>query len=212
MATLKLGMQQGLQGQTRAQRQGDFKDNSNIDLGNCVVLCFTCTPIYLWRKVIFFVLFCNYEIHQTGMLQIMFLVSLESLNKEGCMGLIPWCLDLRSKRSWILNDFFTENNGSWKFQKNWNVPLVLLEISWWAQFNGIYLVRFGFRMWEILIFKWFLPLKIQINPKNQVLEGKISWRCVNTWVNGTDHTSVTWKRTFGCRQKYDKCTQAHETL
>ncbi len=29
----------------------------------------------------------------------------------------------------------------------------------------IYLVRFGFKMWEILIFKWFLLLKIQINSK-----------------------------------------------
>jgi hypothetical protein len=30
MTTLKLGMKQGLQGQTRAQRQVNFKDNSNI--------------------------------------------------------------------------------------------------------------------------------------------------------------------------------------
>jgi hypothetical protein len=56
-------------------------------------------------------------------------------------------------------------NLSWKFQKNWNVPLVLLERSWWEKFNGIYLVRLGLRMWEILILKWFLPLKIQINSK-----------------------------------------------
>jgi hypothetical protein len=33
--------------------------------------------------------------------------------------------------------------------------------------NGIYLVRFGFKMWEMLILKSFLPLKIQINPKKQ---------------------------------------------
>jgi hypothetical protein len=32
-------------------------------------------------------------------------------------------------------------------------------------FNGIYLVRFGFKMWEILDFKWFLPLEIQINSQ-----------------------------------------------
>ncbi len=56
-------------------------------------------------------------------------------------------------------------NRSWKFWRNWNVPLVLLERSWWAGFNGIYLGRFGFRMWEILILKWFLPLKIQINSQ-----------------------------------------------
>jgi hypothetical protein len=54
---------------------------------------------------------------------------------------------------------------SWKFWKNWNVPLVLLERSWWARINGVYLVRFGFRIWEIFISKWFLPLKTQINSK-----------------------------------------------
>ncbi len=56
-------------------------------------------------------------------------------------------------------------NRSWKFERNWNVPLVLLKRSWWAGFDKIYLVRFGFTMWEILIFKWFLPLKIQIKFK-----------------------------------------------
>jgi hypothetical protein len=33
----------------------------------------------------------------------------KALNKEGCMGFVPWCLDLWCKSSWILNDFFTEN-------------------------------------------------------------------------------------------------------
>ncbi len=79
-------------------------------------------------------------------------------------------------------------NPSSKLGKNWNVPLVLLERSWWEGFNGIYLVRFGFRMWEILIFKWFLSLKIQIIFfLNQVLEGKISWQRVNTWATCTRH-------------------------
>jgi hypothetical protein len=50
-------------------------------------------------------------------------------------------------------------NSSSKFWRNWNLLLVLLERSWWAGFNGIHLVRFGFRMLEILIFKWFLQLK-----------------------------------------------------
>jgi len=31
MATLKLGMEWRLQGQTRGQRQGDFEDSFNID-------------------------------------------------------------------------------------------------------------------------------------------------------------------------------------
>jgi hypothetical protein len=48
-------------------------------------------------------------------------------------------------------------NHSWKFWRNWNVPLLLLETFWWLGFNRIYLVKIGFKMWEILIFKWFLP-------------------------------------------------------
>ncbi len=34
---------------------------------------------------------------------------------------------------------------SWKFGKNWNVPLVFLERSWWAGFDGIYLARVGLK-------------------------------------------------------------------
>jgi hypothetical protein len=33
----------------------------------------------------------------------------KALHEEGCMGLIPWHLDLQCKSSWILNDFFTKN-------------------------------------------------------------------------------------------------------
>ncbi len=118
------------------------------------------------------------------MLQIMSLVSLESSRREGCMGLVPWCLDLWCKISWILNDFFTKNklNRSWKFQRNWNVPFVLLERSWWTGFNGNYLVRFGFRMWEILILKRFLLRKIQINSKKPGFGRKNQLR---TWAGPT---------------------------
>jgi len=63
---------------------------------------------------------------------------------------------------------------SWKFQRNWNVPLMSLERSWWAGFNGIYLVRFGFRMWEILIIKWFLLLKIQFIWKEKSVEDVVT--------------------------------------
>jgi hypothetical protein len=38
--------------------------------------------------------------------------------------------------------------------------------------NGIYLVRFGFKMWETLICKQFLQLKIQINSKTPTLKRK----------------------------------------
>jgi len=148
--------------------------------------------VNLWRKVIcLFCFVCTYEIHRTRMLQIACLVCLETSCGGGVA--FSWRLDLQCRSSWILNDSSTENklNHSWKFRRNWNVPLVMLERSWWAGFNGIYLVRFGFRMWEILIFKWFLLLKIIINSKNQVFEGKVSWGRVHTWANGTGHTSVS---------------------
>ncbi len=131
-----------------------------------------------------FVLFCTHEIHRTGMLQITFLVSLESSQGEGVHRLGSMVFGLGCKSSWILNDFHTENKikSQLKISEElefafgvvgkilmiriwWNLPLVLLERSWWSGFNGIYLIRFGFRMWDILILKWFLRLKIQINSQ-----------------------------------------------
>ncbi len=76
-----------------------------------------------------------------------------------------WTCGAKVLEYWMISSLEMKLNLSWKFWKNWNVPLMLLERSWWAEFNGIYLVRLGFRMWEILILKWFLPLKIQINSK-----------------------------------------------
>jgi len=46
---------------------------------------------------------------------------------------------------WMIFSLKIKLNCSWNFRRNWNVPLVLLERSWWAGFNGIYLVRFGFQ-------------------------------------------------------------------
>jgi len=47
MATPKLGMQQGLQDQTRAQRQGDFKDNSDIETKIWEIELFCASPVHL---------------------------------------------------------------------------------------------------------------------------------------------------------------------
>ncbi len=43
---------------------------------------------------------------------------------------------------------------------------MLLERSQEARFKGIYFVKFGLRMWEILNFRLFLSLKIQIHNEN----------------------------------------------
>jgi hypothetical protein len=120
--------------------------------------------IYLWRKVVCFVVMRSTE--------------------PGCFRLCSWCLwrlstgrcawawfhdvwtcGAKVLEYWMIFSLKIKWNCSWKFQRNWNVPLVLLERSCWAGFNGIYLVMFGFRMWEILIFKWLLPLKIQLSSK-----------------------------------------------
>jgi hypothetical protein len=92
---------------------------------------------------------------------------LESSWGEGCIGLVSWRWTCGAKvlGYWMISSLKIKLNHSWKLRRNRNVPLVL-ERSWWAGFNGIYLVRLRLRMWEILISKWFLLLKIQINSKN----------------------------------------------
>jgi hypothetical protein len=85
-------------------------------------------------------------------------------------GAWPWFHDIwtcgaKVLEYWMISSLKIKLNRSWKLQRKWNVHGMLLGRSWWVGFNGIYLVRFGFRMWEILIFKWFLPLKIRINSK-----------------------------------------------
>jgi len=79
----------------------------SVGTGRNMYMC--CVYIYFWRKVVCFVLFCSYEIHQTTMLQIMFLVSSESFQCQwwGVHGLGSMTIGLKS--TLILNDFFTEN-------------------------------------------------------------------------------------------------------
>ncbi len=67
-----------------------------------------------------------------------------------------WTCGAKVLEYWIIFSLKIKLNHSWKIRRNWNMPLVLLETSWWVGFNVIYLIRFGFRMWEILILKWFL--------------------------------------------------------
>jgi hypothetical protein len=108
---------------------------------------FLCNNI--WKEGSLFVLFCSYEIHRTRMLQMLFLVSLES-SWGGGVRQSAWFHDIwtcsaKVLKYWMIFSLKIKLNHSWKFQRNWNVPLVLLERSWWARFNGIYLVRFGFQ-------------------------------------------------------------------
>ncbi len=85
-----------------------------------------------------FVLFCfvcTYEIHQTGMLQIVFLVSLESSWWGGVHQLGSMTFGLAVQKFLkMISSLKIKLNRSWKFRRNWNVPLVLLERSWSAGF------------------------------------------------------------------------------
>jgi hypothetical protein len=77
--------------------------------------CVTCRgnsclhPIYLWRKVICFVGMKSTELGCFRCFRWCSWCLWKALDEEGCMGLVPWCLVLWRKSSWILNDFFIEN-------------------------------------------------------------------------------------------------------
>jgi len=67
-----------------------------------------------------------------------------------------WTCSGEALEYWMICSLRIKLNCSWNFRRDWTVPLMLLERSWWTAFNEMYLIRFGFRMWDILIFKWFL--------------------------------------------------------
>jgi hypothetical protein len=48
-----------------------------------------------------------------------------------------WTWGAKALEYWMISSLEIKLNRSWKFRGNWNVPLVLLERSWWAGLNGI---------------------------------------------------------------------------
>jgi len=135
--------------------------------------------VYLWRKVV--CLFCSYEIHQTRMLQIVFLVSLESSWRVGLQRLGSMTFGLSSAKVleyWMIFSLKIKLNRSWNFKRNWKVPLVFdgkisMSRILWNLFGKIWIQNVG-----DTDFKWFLPLKIQINSKKPGFERKNHLR---TW-------------------------------
>jgi hypothetical protein len=96
---------------------------------------FKITNIYLWRKI--FCLFC------------FVLFALMKSTELGCFKLHSWFLLRRRDASawfhgvwscrvevfeyWMISSLKIKLNYNWKFWRNWNVPLVLLERPWWAR-------------------------------------------------------------------------------
>jgi phosphatidylserine synthase len=101
------------------------------------------------------------------MLQIMFLVSLESSTTKGAWAWFHdvWTCGAKVLEYWMISSLKIKSNRSWNFQRNSNVPLVMLERFLCTRFSGIHLIGFGFKVWKILILKWFLFLKIHISSK-----------------------------------------------
>ncbi len=58
----------------------------------------------------------------------------KALEEEGCIGLV-WTCGVEVLDYWMISSLKIKLNHSWKYRRNWNVPLVLLERSWWAGFN-----------------------------------------------------------------------------
>jgi hypothetical protein len=58
---------------------------------------------HLCMKVVCFVVIRSTEL---GCFRLCFWCLWKALHEKGCMGLVPWGLDLQCKKSWILNDFF----------------------------------------------------------------------------------------------------------
>jgi len=71
--------------------------------------------IYLWNKV--FCLFCF----------VLFVL----MKGAWAWYYDVWTCGTKVLEYWMISSLKIKLNCSWKFQRNWNVPLILLERSWW---------------------------------------------------------------------------------
>ncbi len=149
--------------------------------------------IYLWSKVVCFVLYLRDPANQDASARVFGLFGKFSTRR----GASAWVHNVWTcgAKKFLNIEWFLHWKLNWIIAANFGgIGMCLrccLERSGWARFNRTYLVRFGFRMWQILIFNWFLPLKIQLNSKKPGFgREKISQGRGNTWANGTGHTSM----------------------
>ncbi len=86
--------------------------------------------IYLWRKVVCFVLFCDYEI-QLGSSDHVLGAFGKLLMRRGAWAWFHyvWTCSAKVLEYWMISSLKIKLNHSWRFGRNWNVPLVLLERS-----------------------------------------------------------------------------------
>ncbi len=141
------------------------------------VIYHTTQVIYLWSKVV--CLFCFYlwdPPNRDASDRILGLVGKLSRRRGASSWLHGiWTCGAKVLEYWMICSLKIKLNRNWKLQRNWNVPLVLLERSWWAWRNGIYLDsecgRYWFlsdfccwvwRFWPAFRFSWALALLLHI--------------------------------------------------
>jgi hypothetical protein len=115
--------------------------------------CFRSCSWYLWKGICF--RSCSWCLWKA--------LGEEGVHGLGSMGV--WSCGAKVLEYWMISSLNIKLYLCYEFRRTWNVPLMLLQRSWWAGFNGIYLVRFGFRMCQILILKWFCSWKLKWIPK-----------------------------------------------
>ncbi len=138
----------------------------------------------------YFVLFVLVRSTESGCFRLCSWCPLKALQKEWVHGLgFPDVLTCHAKvlEYGMSSSLKMELNCSWKFWRNWNVPLVLSKRSWWAGFNGIYLVHLDSKCEKYWFLKWFSLLKIRINSKKPGFGNKKQLR---TWSNLKAYHSI----------------------
>ncbi len=96
---------------------------------------FKITNIYLWRNVVclfYFVLFILMRSIELGCFRSH---SWSLFRKRGALALFHgvWTCNVIFFEYWMISSLKIKLNCSWKFRRNWNVLLVLLERPWWTR-------------------------------------------------------------------------------
>jgi len=79
-----------------------------------------------------FVLFVSMRSTEPGCFRLCSWSLWKALEEERCISLVPyvWTCSAKVLEYSMISSLKIKLNCSWKFQRNWNVPLVLLERSW----------------------------------------------------------------------------------
>ncbi len=110
--------------------------------------------IYIWKKVILFCFVVMRSIESRWFRSCSWCLW-KALNKQGCMGLVPWRLDLQCKSSWMIFSLKNELNCSWNFWGigMWKISKIFhIQFKNWIQINGFkYLTKTPKMVYWVLI-------------------------------------------------------------